>query len=140
MPRNIESVLKEFDLLAKRTNKIDLPSDELIKKYQHGVNITFPSDYILFLKRENNAYYGTKEPFVITEDGNLALDLKEGLTRARRLGLPHNLLPFCEDNGDYYCFAEDGKVKFWSHNGDTDETWDDLADWIKEVWIDEDQS
>jgi hypothetical protein len=140
MVRNIEDVLKEFDLLAKRTNKIDLPSDQLIKNYQNSLKITFPDDYVLFLKRENNAYFGTKEPFVVTEDGNLALDLKEGVKGARQLGLPHNILPFCEDNGDYYCFFENGEVKFWSHNGGTKEKWDSLADWIKEVWIDEEAS
>ena len=49
--------------------------------------------------------------------------------------LPRRLLPFCADNGDYYCFAPDGTVKFWSHNGTTDESWPDLASWIKQVWI-----
>ena len=47
------------------------------------------------------------------------------------------LLPICEDNGDYYCLNQAGEVVFWSHNGATAEKWRNLADWIKQVWIEE---
>ncbi len=32
---------------------------------------------------------------------------------------------------------ESGEIRFWSHDGATDERWSDLATWVKEVWIEE---
>ena len=46
-------------------------------------------------------------------------------------------IPFCEDNGDYYCFAPDGHVELWSHDGLRGGSWPDLAHWIQEVWIED---
>lgn len=45
--------------------------------------------------------------------------------------------PFCEDNGDYYCFAPDGRIGLLSHDGLRRGSWPDLAHWIQQVWIDE---
>ncbi|WP_116919250.1 SMI1/KNR4 family protein [Tamilnaduibacter salinus] len=47
------------------------------------------------------------------------------------------LLPFCEDNSDFYCLTPTGEVVFWSHNGSTAESWPNLATWIFQVWIGE---
>ena len=66
------------------------------------------------------------------EYGELFFGIKEG----RQVGVPVDWLPICEDNGDYYCFVPDGKIRFWDHNGASDEHWPDLATWVKEVWID----
>jgi len=30
-------------------------------------------------------------------------------------------------------------VVYWDHNGSSDETWPDLAHWINEVWLEEEQ-
>jgi hypothetical protein len=85
----------------------------------------------------NDVVFGALEPAVVTPDAGY-LNLVEVAESAwDDMELPRDLLPFCEDNGDYYCLAADGTVKFWSHNGTTDESWSDLATWIKEVWIEE---
>ena len=65
------------------------------------------------------------------------LDLVKLAHKAWELGVPDNTLPFCEDNGDYYCIYIDGSISFWSHNGWDVTRWPDLATWIKQLWIDE---
>jgi len=55
------------------------------------------------------------------------------------MGVPGDWLPFCQDNADYFCL--DGRiVRYWSHDGETDEQWPDLGTWISEVWIGESES
>ena len=44
-------------------------------------------------------------------------------------------LPICEDNGDYFCIVPGGQIRYWSPDGGTDESWPNLASWIKDVWI-----
>jgi hypothetical protein len=51
--------------------------------------------------------------------------------------VPRELVPFCEDNGDYCCIGKDGRVTLWSHDGMFSGEWPDLAQWILEVWIGE---
>ena len=58
---------------------------------------------------------------------------------AWEIGVPEDLIPICQDNGDYYGMNKKGQVVFWSHDGATDEKWKDLATWIEEVWIGESQ-
>lgn len=50
------------------------------------------------------------------------------------MGVPRDWLPFCEDNADYFCLVGN-KVRYWSHNGVTDEQWSNLGTWIEQVWI-----
>lgn len=61
-------------------------------------------------------------------------ELRFALKQARELGVPHDWLPICEDNGNYYCITPDGKIRYWDHNGATTEEWSNLAVWVKEVW------
>jgi hypothetical protein len=52
------------------------------------------------------------------------------------MGVPRDLLPFIEDNGDYFCLTSDGEVVYWSHNGSTDERWPTMAAWHQQVCVD----
>ncbi|MBF6783881.1 SMI1/KNR4 family protein [Acinetobacter baumannii] len=36
----------------------------------------------------------------------------------------------------YYCLSPNHKIRYWTADGYSDEQWEDLADWIKQVWID----
>ncbi|MFH1807025.1 MAG: SMI1/KNR4 family protein [Pseudomonadota bacterium] len=113
-----------------------LPDDSLIEKYEQQTGIVFPEDYKIFLKSISNAFVGFMSPFVLNEDLSKGYgDLVLGLRDARKVGVPDDWLPICEDNGNYYCLAPDGSVQFWDHNGSSNETWPDLATWAKEVWL-----
>ena len=118
-----------------------LPTEEDVKNAEEKLGVKFPPSYIKYQLEYSNLEYGTFEPFLLFEDGSY-LDLVSSVNDARQNGLPDYLLPFLEDNGDYYCFdmttkAPEYKVKFWSHNGATGEEWEDFLDWVERCWIEE---
>jgi hypothetical protein len=114
-----------------------LPNEAEVSAAEEQLGVNFPPDYRQYLLTASDVVYGSLEPAVVIPDaGHLSLtDIAE--TAWDEMEVPRSLLPFCEDNGDYYCLNELGEVEYWSHNGMTDEKWRDLATWIKQVWIDE---
>lgn len=112
-----------------------LPTEDEVKATERRLGIEFPADYRRYLLEASDVNYSTIEPCVITSGPGFR-DLVTTATAAWQLGVPRDWLPICGDNGDYYCL--DGNVvRFWSHNGVTDEHWADLGTWIVEVWIGE---
>ncbi|MEO7719703.1 MAG: SMI1/KNR4 family protein [Capsulimonas sp.] len=78
------------------------------------------------------------EPFALHEAPYLSLIFNA--ENAWEHGLPRTLLPFCPDNGNYFCMSALGdspEVVYWDHNGPAPDRWDDLATWIEMVWIGE---
>ena len=65
------------------------------------------------------------------------------LNNARKyFELPTHLIPFVNDNDDYYCFDikssnQDFKVVYWSHNGSSNENWENFLDWMEKCLIGE---
>ena len=119
----------------------DLPSEQDVKNAEENLGVSFPPSYRRFQLEYSNISFGAFEPYLLFEEGS-NLDLISAVKEARENGLPENLLPFVEDNGDYYCFdlttkALEYKVRYWSHNGTTDENWEDFPDWVEKCWIEE---
>jgi hypothetical protein len=113
------------------------PTDAKIDAAETRLNFKFHPDYRAFLKRCGNVGESVLEPAVILP-GSGHLDLFEIAEEAwERQELPRNLLPFIEDNGDYYCLTETGGVRFWSHNGATNEKWATFDDWYQQVCVEE---
>ena len=116
--------------------KQKLPDDSLIEKYERIIGISFPNDYKIFLKSISNAFVGFMSPFTLNEvPSDVRGDLIKGIGDARNVGVPKDWLPICEDNGSYYCLLPNGSVRFWDHNGYSDEKWQDLATWVEKVWL-----
>jgi len=113
-----------------------LPSEDEVRGAEQELGVGFPPDYRRFLLEGSDVVYGTKEPCILTLGRPGYMDLVTTAREAWHLGVPHKWLAFCEDNGDYYCL-DGNTVRFWSHNGDTDEHWPDLGTWITNVWIGE---
>ena len=114
-----------------------LPTLVEVEAAERRLKRKFPPDYRKYLLEASDVVYGTLEPAVVIQDAGY-LELSELAESAwSEMEVPRDLLPICEDNGDYYCLNENGEVCFWSHNGATEDKWPDLATWIKEVWIDE---
>ena len=137
MPISLEEVIEEINKIDNPAGRAHpLPDNALIKKYEHLSGFTFPEEYKNFLRTVSNAFVGFMSPFTLSADslGNTR-DLLDGLNDAEKLGIPNDWLPICEDNGDYYCLTPDGSVRFWDHNGASDEKWPNLATWAKEVWL-----
>ena len=135
---NLPDVIAELRELNEPVPKpLRLPTDAEVNAAEDQLGVKFPSDYRRYLLHASDVVYGPLEPAVVIPDsGHLSLT---GIAETAwdEMEVPRNLLPFCEDNGDYYCLTETGEVEFWSHDGATDDKWKDLATWISEVWIGE---
>ena len=111
-----------------------LPTSVEIEELEAQLGITFSSDFRRYLLEVSDVVVGTLEPVTLTEP-NSHTYFPTVLESAREYGVPEQLLPFCEDNADYYSFDGTGRIVYWSHDGATDESWPNLATWIKEVWL-----
>lgn len=111
-----------------------LPSLAEVAAAERALSRTFHPDYLVFLLTASDVTFGTIEPFVVIPDGG-HLDLVSRAVDAWAIGVPADLLAICSENGDFYCIDEAGAVRFWSHDGPTEEAWPDLATWIRLVWI-----
>lgn len=112
-----------------------IPSDEEIKNAEERLKFKFPNEYIAFLKGGGNVANAIFDAAVILP-GSGYLDIFEIADIAwNKMGLNKKWLPFIEDNGDYFCVSENGVVKFWSHNGYTDEEWTTFSAWFQQVCI-----
>ena len=132
----ISDVIKELRELNELVPKpFRLPSKNEITEAENSLGIKFSEDYKRYLLEASDVVYGTKEPAVVTPNSGYLNLVQVANSAWSEMEVPKDLLPICEDNGDYYCLNEKGEVVFWSHNGAADEKWDSLADWIKEVWI-----
>jgi hypothetical protein len=117
-------------------NPFRLPTDSEIVAAEQRLGLAFHPDYKAFLKGGGDVANASFEPAVIVP-GSGHLDLFKITDAAWNLmGVPHDLLPFVEDNGDYYCLSPTGEVVYWSHNGTTDERWPNIATWYKQVCVD----
>jgi hypothetical protein len=112
-----------------------LPTEDEVALAELKLEIHFHPDYRRFLLEASDVVVPTKEPARVTlPPGRLYL-VNIANDAWKKMHVPRDLLPICEDNADYYCMNKDGEIVFWSHDGITNERWKDLATWIKEVWI-----
>jgi hypothetical protein len=127
--------------LRKRNQKVPLPlrlpSRNEVQETEQRLGLYFHPDFVHYLLHASDIAYGTKEPVTITRP--TAHTHLESVARDAwtKMELPKNLLPICEDNGDYFCMDQSGRVVYWSHDGAANESWPDLATWIADVWIGE---
>ena len=109
------------------------PTDAEIAAAEQRLGISFHPDYRAFLKSGGDVGDSILEPALILP-GAGHLDLFEMAETAWTvMRVPRNLLPFVEDNGDYYCIGPSGEVVYWSHNGTTEEKWPSIAAWREQV-------
>ena len=107
----------------------------VLASYEREIGFIFPEDYKKVLKEVSNIFYGTLELASITNNKEYYRELSIVLSDAREQGLPNNWLPICEDNGSYYCLVPSNEIRYWTADGYSDEIWLNLAEWIKQVWI-----
>lgn len=113
-----------------------LPTPTEVAASERQVGMSFPDDYRRFLLEASDITLGTLEPATVCEPGSHTY-LPGVVASARALGVPREWLPICEDNADFYCLDPAGVVRFWTHNGYSQETWPDLASWLQKVWLGE---
>jgi hypothetical protein len=116
-----------------------LPTEAEVTAAEKEIGIQLHPDLRKYLLEASDVVYGTLEPVTVT-DPSFNTHLPSVCESAwEEMDVPRKLLPICEDNGDYYCMNKKGEVVFWSHDGATDEKWKDLATWIEELWIGENE-
>lgn len=132
----LDSVIKELrDLNLEVPTPPCLPTEEEVDSAEEQLGVQFHPDYRRFLLEASDAVVPSKEPATVTSPPgryDLVVNARIAWTK---MGLPPELLPICEDNGNYYCMNMDGEIAFWSHGVVSYERWANLATWIKEVWI-----
>lgn len=112
-----------------------LPNDADIAAIEKKLNFTFPPDYVNFLKTGGNVANARFEAAIVLL-GCEHLYLYDIATWAwEHGGVPKDWLPFVEDNGDYFCVSNTGQVRFWSHNGATNEHWTSFSAWYQQVCV-----
>ena len=132
----LNDVISEIEHLSNgERNNVPLPDDALISQYEKEIGFIFSDDYKEVLKKISNIFYGTIDLLTVTKDKKYHGELSQVLNDAREQGLPRDWLPICEDNGSYYCIDNKGKIRYWTTDGYSEESWSDLASWIKQVWI-----
>ncbi|ACJ27982.1 Conserved hypothetical protein [Shewanella piezotolerans WP3] len=113
--------------------EIKIPSDIQIADAQKKLGFRFPKEYVAFIKSGYDLGDAPLEALEIVDPPSYA-DIYEALESARKFyDLPAELLPICEDSSDYYCINDKGEVVFWSHNGITDEKWENVAIWRNHI-------
>lgn len=133
---NLDDVIRELRVLNKPVPKPRrLPTPEEIENAERKLGVRFHPDYHKYLLQASDVVYGILEPAtVVPKSGHTYLaDVAQDAWE--QMDVPRELIPICEDNGDYYCMNAEGEVVFWSHNGVTNERWPNLATWIQQVWI-----
>ena len=134
MQVHIGDAIAELRLLNEPVPRpLRLPTEDEVSRAEQDLGIAFPPDYRRFLLEASDVVFSTKEPCRVTP-GSGYRHLVTTAREAWEVGVPRDWLPFCEDNADYYCLYGN-TVRYWSHNGTTDEQWPDLGTWIGEVWI-----
>jgi hypothetical protein len=120
-----------------------LPKVADINNAEEKLGVKFPPSYVKYQLEYSNVQFGEFEMYQVFEDGSY-LDLIQAVKEARQHHqLPEHLLPFVADqDGDYYCFnlrsnGPEYEVVYWSHNGTTDEKWNNFLDWVERCWIGE---
>jgi hypothetical protein len=116
---------------------LHLPSAADVAAAERALGVTFHPDYRKFLLEASDVVYGVLEPATVGPNSAHTDLVRIAHDAWTLMGLPRELLPVCEDNGDYYCMNASGEVVYWSHDGAGDERWPDLATWVQDIWIGE---
>ncbi|MBD8566382.1 SMI1/KNR4 family protein [Oxalobacteraceae sp. CFBP 8763] len=121
--------------MTSETDPFRLPTDEEINSAEARLGVVFHADYRAFLKSGGDVANAIFDAAVVLP-GSGYCDLFEIAQYAwENAGVPRDLVPFVQDNGDYFCISSAGEVSYWSHNGATSERWPSLSNWFQQVCI-----
>jgi hypothetical protein len=135
MNYGINKVLQQLREINEETPIIRVnPSLEDINYFESKYDINLPLEYKKFLRECSDVNYSTLQPGLVFPLGEY-FSLDKIMENGWSVGVPKNKTPFCEDNGDYFCFNRSGQVEFWSHDGKSSEKWSSFSEWILNVWL-----
>ena len=114
---------------------LELPDMDDIIDAEEQIVVSLDMEHRRFLLEVSDVVYGRLEPVTVA-DPNSHTYLPEVAAVAWSLGVPRDLIPLCEDNGNYYCTNEVGEVVYWADGELTDEEpWTSVWQWAEYVWL-----
>ena len=103
----LDEVIRKLRQLNETVPKpLRLPTTKEVCMAESKLNFTFHPDYRHYLLQASDVVFGTKEPCTVTPGGGHTDLVEVARTAWADVGLPNDLLPICEDNGDYFCMEE----------------------------------
>jgi hypothetical protein len=129
-----------FKLLREKDEPVPkplrLPTEKDVRDYEEKLNYKFPDEFVKFQLEVGNVTYGTLEPVVCLPKMQPYINPFDIATDGWNEGISKEYLPFCCDNGCYYCMSQNGDVLFWDNDDCSfgNERWS-FPDWITKVWL-----
>ncbi len=128
-----------LEMLRERNEEVpiplDLPDEDDLVIIQEEILIHLPDDYKQFLLLVSDVICGSIEPATVCDPQSHTY-LPDIASRAWDIGIPRELIPVCEVNGNFYCIAEDGEISYWVDLEPTEDNWSSIWHWAKDVWLD----
>jgi hypothetical protein len=113
---------------------LELPEEDDLVEVQEALFISLNEDFQQFMLTVSDVVYGTLEP-VTASDPTSHTYLPEVAAIAWDAGLPRDLVPLCEHQGNYYAVTEEGEVQYWEGGVKTEQTWETIWYWARDVWL-----
>lgn len=113
---------------------LELPDEDTLVVVEEEILLPLPRELRQFLLEVSDVVYGSIEP-VTAADPYTHTYLPEVAAMAWSLGVPRHLVPLCENHGNYYCVEPDGEVVYWRDGDLTEERWQSVWHWVREVWL-----
>ncbi|MCP8897757.1 SMI1/KNR4 family protein [Gilvimarinus xylanilyticus] len=114
---------------------LELPDHDTLVVVEEEILLPLPREMRQFMLEVGDVICGALEP-VTAADPYSHTYLPEVASQAWAQGVPRHLVPLCETHGHYYCVEPEGEVVFWRDGNLTDERWQSVWEWARDVWLD----
>lgn len=131
----MDELIDELHELAEEVPvPLELPDHDQVVEAQEQILMPLPADFREFLMTATDVVYGTIEPVTVADPMSHTY-LPEVTSTAWSLGMPREMIALCEYRGGYYCVAQDGEIKYWLDDQYSDEVWENVWYWVRDVWL-----
>ena len=113
---------------------LELPDEDDLVEVQEALFISLNEDFQEYMLTVSDVVYGSLEP-VTASDPTSHTYLPEVAAIAWDAGLPRDLVPLCEHQGNYYAINEEGEVQLWERGVKTEQSWENIWYWVRDVWL-----
>lgn len=113
---------------------LTLPDHEDLLTIEEALLLSIPTEFRRFLLNVSDIVYGYIEP-ATASDPNSHTYLAELASQAWNIGLPRDVLPVCEYKGGYASIDQEGRMAFWKDGDFTNEEWESIWHWTREIWL-----
>ncbi|USE38513.1 SMI1/KNR4 family protein [Endozoicomonas sp. SCSIO W0465] len=131
----MEDIIEELRECALDVSvPLELPDEDQLVEVEEQILIPLPYELREFLLQVSDVIYGSIEPVTVTDPQSHTY-LPEVAANAWAEGLPRELIPICECNGEYYGISEEGEVVRWADGEVTDDSWPSIWLWAWDIWL-----